>query len=104
MFLLSHRHSYLRGPPTANRANETTFSSYLQGIYDEYGVCVYVCGKERRTTVRTGPKERSTDSLGSFLIPPTSVHSYTPTLKLIGSLSILSSKSETKKLIDLSER
>ena len=48
--------------------------------------------------------ERSTKSLGSFLIPPASVHSYTPTLKLIGSLFILSSKSETQKLIDQSER
>ena len=48
--------------------------------------------------------ERSTKSLGSFLIPPASVHSYTPTLKLIGSLFILSSKSETQKLTDQSER
>ena len=31
------------------------------------------------------PKERSTLGLGSFLISSASVHSYTPTLKVIGS-------------------
>ena len=50
------------------------------------------------------PLKRSTLSLGSFLIPPASVLSYTPTLKLIGSLLYLSSKSETQKLIGQSER
>ena len=52
----------------------------------------------------SGPKERPTLGLGSSLIPSTSVHSYTATLKLIGSLLILSSKSETQKLVGQLER
>ena len=55
-------------------------------------------------SIPSSQKERSTVGLGLFLISPASVHSYTPTLELIGSLFILSSKSETQKLIDQSER